>query len=404
MKVLMLGWELPPHNSGGLGVACYHMCKSLAKKGVAIQFMIPYTADHSEIDFMDVVPVHDQDVLKVMQAGTAYESYRYLQVHTDGTTSTNSLHEQVGIYEQSVEKLVEVSEFDIIHAHDWLTFRAAMAAKRVSGKPLIVHIHSSEHERSAGNGGNSFVRDIEYQAMMMADRVVAVSGKTKNVLIEKYNIPSEKIDVVHNSINISDYEDYEDANVYTYLHTMKTHGYRVVTNIGRLTIQKGLTHLLEAAKIVVEHRPKTIFLIVGTGDQYEELIQLSADYGISRNVLFAGFQRGKAWRDAYKISDLFIMPSVAEPFGLTPLEAMRFNVPAMVSNQSGVSEVVKNVLKADYWDTSDMANQIVNILNSQGFTETLVANAGAELQRLTWDDAAHSLHGLYERHMDGIRV
>lgn len=404
MKVLMLGWELPPHNSGGLGVACYHMCKSLVKRGVAIQFMVPYTASHEDIDFMHVASARDQSVLEVMQAGSTYESYRYLQIHSDGTSSANSLYEQVAIYEQNIEKLAYKKEFDIIHAHDWLTFRAAMAAKRVSQKPLVVHVHSSEHERSAGNGGNPLVRDIEYQAMMMADRVVAVSARTKQILMDEYQILGDKIEVVHNSINISDYEDHDDANVYTYLDLMKKNGYGVVTNIGRLTIQKGLTHLLEAAKIVVEHRPKTLFLIVGTGDQHEELVRLSADYGIARNVLFAGFQRGRAWQDAYKISDLFIMPSVAEPFGLTPLEAIRFNVPAMVSNQSGVAEIVNNMLKVDYWDTANMANQIVNLLDSDGFKDTLRSNASQELTKLTWDDAAHNLRGLYERQLAEAKV
>lgn len=394
----MLGWELPPHNSGGLGVACYHMCKGLAKRGVEIQFIVPYTARHDDIDFMQVTPALPMGVSEVMQAGTAYESYRYLHVYQDGSSVARSLFEQAHLYELNVERLVEITEFDIIHAHDWLTFRAAMAAKRMSGKPLIVHVHSTEHERSAGNGGNSFVRDIEYQAMMMADRVVAVSGRTKDIICEDYQIPRDKIDVVHNSIDIEDYEDYDDGNVYSYLASMKQYGYRVVTNIGRLTIQKGLTHLLEAARLVVEHRPKTLFLIVGTGDQYEELIRLSSDYGISQHILFAGFQRGKAWRDAYKVSDLFIMPSVAEPFGLTPLEAIRFGTPALVSNQSGVVEVMNNLLKVDYWDAATMADQIVNVIDSPGFNQTLALNAQSELATLTWDDTAHDLSTLYTQH------
>ena len=393
----MLGWELPPHNSGGLGVACYHMCKELAQRGVNIQFILPYSAEH-DIDFMDVTPAHPQDVLAVLRAGSSYDSSRYLHIKSNGPNESLNLFEQQALYEFNVEQLVEISEFDIIHAHDWLTFRAAMAAKRKSGKPLIVHIHATEHDRAAGDIGNELVRDIEYQAMMMADRVIAVSRATKNILVEQYRIPANKITVVHNSVELENGQ-IGGANVYHYLSVMKDHGYRVVMNLGRLTIQKGLTHLLEAFRFVVEHEPKTYLLIVGSGEQYEELIELAARLGISGNVLFAGFQRGKAWSDAYKVADLFVMPSVSEPFGLSPLEAISHGTPALVSKQSGVAEVINNMLVVDYWDAQAMADQIINTLRSDGLHQTLSSGAELELSCLSWSQNADHVRQIYSQEL-----
>ena len=394
MKVLMLGWELPPHNSGGLGVACYQMCRALAKRGVDIQFILPYTAEH-DIDFMQVKAAHPQSVASVKRAGSAYDSWDYIQFDHRGKKFGHSLFEQQAIYEYNVERLVDAQEFDIIHAHDWMTFRAAMALKRNSGKPLIVHIHATESDRSAGNGGNSLVREIEYQAMSLADKVVAVSQTTKDILIKEYGISSGKIEVVHNSINLAEQEVPGGMNIYHYLETMKLYGYQVVTNVGRLTIQKGLTHLLEAARLVVDKNPKTLFLIVGSGDQYHELIELAADLGIGPNVLFAGFQRGKAIDDAYRVSDLFVMPSVSEPFGIAPLEAIAQGSPALVSKQSGVREVVKHILTVDYWDSKEMAAKILAVLSSAELRENLTRFSQDEVRAMSWLDTADKLGGLY---------
>lgn len=373
------------------------MCKELAQRGVNIQFILPYSAEH-DIDFMEVTPAHPQDVLAVLRAGSSYDSSRYLHIKSNGPSESLNLFEQQALYEFNVEQLVDVSEFDIIHAHDWLTFRAAMAAKRKSGKPLIVHIHATEHDRAAGDVGNELVRDIEYQAMMMADRVIAVSQATKNILVEQYRIPGNKITVVHNSVALEN-GLVEGANVYHYLSVMKGRGYRVVMNLGRLTIQKGLTHLLEAFRFVVEHEPKTYLLIVGSGEQYEELIELSAALGISGNVLFAGFQRGKAWADAYEVADLFVMPSVSEPFGLSPLEAISHSTPALVSKQSGVAEVINNMLVVDFWDAQAMADQIVNTLRSDGLRQTLNTGAQLELGRLSWGQNAERLSHIYTQEL-----
>ena len=392
----MLGWELPPHNSGGLGIACYQLCKALAKRSVDIEFILPYTADHG-IDFMDVSAVSPQGVASIMRSGIAYDSFKYML--EDGTESWLDIHDQQALYEQAVAELVAVREFDIVHAHDWLTFRAALRVKQLKNCPVILHVHSVESDRAGTGHGNPLVREIEALGLQMADRIVAVSQHTKHAIMRDYDIPEEKIEVVHNSIDAKDIEPLDSENVYHYLRLMKSLGYRVVVNVGRLTIQKGLPNLLQAAQLVLSKAPKTLFLIVGSGEQYYELITQAADLGIGENVLFTDFQRGKNWRDAFAIGDLFVMPSVSEPFGLTPLEAIGYGTPALVSRQSGVSEVLRNCLKVDFWDVYEMANQITAVVQNDALRDELWYHAYNEYEQLTWDRAGQKIHDLYERHV-----
>lgn len=401
MRILMLGWELPPHNSGGLGVACYHLCKALAKKSVDIEFILPYHAPFEE-DFMTVTAAHPQGAKVVLAHAGAYDSYKY--VFEDGHEEWIDIIGQQYAYEHAVARLASEREFDVIHAHDWLTFRAALRAKQVRDVPLILHVHSVERDRAGGNDGNPLVREIEGTAMLLADRVVAVSQLTKDSIINDYGIPADKIDVVHNSVDHNTFAELEAENAYHYLAAMKARGYRVVANVGRLTIQKGLPNLLRAAKEVIYRAPKTLFLIVGSGEQYYELIELAAELGISKNVIFTGFQRGKNWRDSYAIADLFVMPSVSEPFGITPLEAIGFGTPTLISKQSGVTEVLKNSLKVDFWDVAEMANQITAVVQNDALRDDLHANAYNELGRMSWDNAADKLFAIYDRHLQGAAV
>lgn len=392
----MLGWELPPHNSGGLGVACYQLCKALSKKNIDIDFILPYTADHG-IDFMNITAAHPQNVDAVIRAGMAYDSHLYK--YADGREELVSIHQQQAMFETAVGRLITEKEFDVIHAHDWLTFRAGVRARQLSGKPLIVHVHSVESDRAGvSKGGNPLVREIESMGLMMADRIIAVSQFTKEAIMREYDIPADKIDVVHNSIDLDMVEPLDMHSSHRYLEQMRAQGYRVVVNIGRLTIQKGLTNLLYAAQKVIEREPKTLFLIVGSGEQYTELIELAAELGISQNVLFTGFRRGKQWRDSFAIGDLFIMPSVSEPFGLTPLEAAGYGTPSLISKQSGVAEVFDNCLKVDFWDIDEMANQIVNVVRHDGLRDELHANARQEYDRLSWHPAAEKLIAWYQHH------
>ena len=399
MKVLMLGWELPPHNSGGLGVACLQLCKMLAQKGADISFVVPYTADH-DIDFMKIIPAHPQDVVEVIKSGLAYDSYKY--VYKNGNETSVDIYGQQLLYEQSVGRLALDLDFDVIHAHDWLTFRAALRVKMMSGKPMIAHVHSIESDRAGGKAGNPLVHEIEYQAFMMADRIVAVSNFTKEGIIRDYGVPADKIEVVHNSIDPSLFEALDEDNSYRYITKMKEQGYRVVTNVGRLTVQKGLVNLLYAAREVVARVPKTLFLLVGNGEQFVELLTLSADLGIGKNVILTGFQRGKRWRDAYAVSDLFVMPSVSEPFGIAPLEAISYGSPVMISKQSGVAEVLQHALKVDFWDINEMANQMVGALRSDALRYELHTNARRQFESMSWEPAAEKVMALYDRHAAGV--
>lgn len=396
MKILMLGWELPPHNSGGLGVACYQLCKALSKKNIDIEFILPYKAEHN-IDFMEVTAAHPQDVLTVIEAGGVYDSNKY--IYADGHEEWVDIVGQQALYEKSVGKLVEGRQFDVIHAHDWLTFRAGLRAKASSGCPLILHVHSIERDRAGGGSGNPLVREIEQIAFLMADRIVAVSEVTKQMIMRDYDIPANKIEVVHNSIDHELIVPLDDNNAYTYLSRLKEQGWHIITNVGRLTIQKGLFNLLYAAKDVVAREPKTMFLIVGSGEQYYELIELAAELGISKNVIFTGFQRGKNWRDSFGIADLFVMPSISEPYGLTALEAISYGSPVLISKQSGVGESIKSCLRIDSWDTHEMANQITAAVRSDALREELHHNAFQELQRLSWDTSAHKMADIYARHV-----
>ncbi len=400
MKILMLGWELPPHNSGGLGVACYHLCKALAKKPVDIEFILPYTADHN-IDFMRINAAHPQDVKTVLKAGIAYDSFKYIK--QNGDTEWVDLFGQTALYEEAVERIAGLASFDVIHAHDWLTCRAALRAREVSGKPLIVHFHSIESDRAGKEfSGNPLVREIEALAVQLADHVVAVSQHTKDGIVREYGIPANKIEVVHNSMDIGDLQPLDGENAYRYIAKMKAQGYRVVVNVGRLTIQKGVPNLIRAAQKVVERHPKTLFLIVGTGEQDFELIRLAAALGISKNIIFTGFLRGKQWRDAFAIGDLLVMPSISEPFGITPLESIGYGTPALISKQSGVSEVMRNCLKVDYWDVDEMANQITAVMQNDALRDELQLGAHRELLRLSWDTAASKLFDIYGQHLQGV--
>jgi len=376
----MLGWELPPHNSGGLGVACLNLAKKLASSGADIEFVLPYSADYA-IDFMRISSSISD--VKSWDALTAYDSFRFNHI-IEGETD----------YIKKVMTVIDERSFDVIHAHDWLTFRAALRAKEATGWPLIAHIHSVESDRAGGHG-NPIVREIEQLTLLLADKVVAVSEHTKQKIINDYGVPADKITVIHNSLDLEDLEPLDHDNAYKYLTFMKQKGYKVVCNLGRQTLQKGLPNLLQAAQQVINYQPKTFFLLVGDGEQQRELIELAANLGISRNILFAGFQRGKEVRDAFAIADIFVMPSVSEPFGLTPLEAIGYGTPTLISKQSGVAEVLHHTLKVDFWDVNEMANQIVAAVRDQALLNSLYDNAWQELQSFSWQKSADKFMQTY---------
>ncbi|CAN5164489.1 glycosyltransferase family 4 protein [soil metagenome] len=392
----MLGWELPQHNSGGLGVACYQLCEALAARDdIDLEFILPYEAEHN-VDFMKITAARPVGVEEVIKSSGAYDSYKYL--YSDGHEEWHDIYAQQAMYEKAVARLAFEKEFDVVHAHDWLTFRGAMRLKEATGCPIVLHVHALESDRAGGGRGNPLVHEIESEALSVADQIVAVSELTKQTIIRDYGISADKIMVVHNSVDHAAMVPLGGENSYEYLTQLKQQGYRVITNIGRLTMQKGITNLLRAAQEVVARAPKTMFLIVGNGDQYHELIELSASLGIGRNVIFADFQRGKTWRDAFAIADLFVMPSVSEPFGLTPLEATAYGAPVLVTKQSGVSEVLQNCLKVDFWDVHEMANQMLAVVQHDSLRRELTAGAYRELHSLSWHKPAARISDIYHKY------
>lgn len=402
----MLGWELPPHNSGGLGVACYHLSKALAMQGATIDFVLPYTASHAGLDFMRVhnatqlkpeerVHMGSYDSAGVMEKGM-------IEVDTDELKTMRAVQHH---YIEYVENLVTTLAPDVIHAHDWLTMEAGVRAKELTGAPLVVHVHATEFDRSGEHYGNPIVHEIEQEALLMADRIVAVSNITKSIIVHRYGIPASAVEVVHNAIDVDSFAPYEyDRRDYRYIEALKHEGYTVVATLTRFTVQKGLTHLLRAAARANEKHDRFVFLLAGDGEQRDELIQLAASLGIADKVLFTGFVRGKQWRDVYSLADIFVMSSVSEPFGLTALEAAHHESALIISRQSGVGEVLKHTFKYDYWDTEVLADQMVSIALSPSLATSLRRNVAEEYKRLSWRDVAIKCIGIYDTLRRGARI
>lgn len=405
MNILMLGWELPPHNSGGLGVACYHMSKALAMRGAKIDFVIPYTASHPNIDFMNIHCATPLTPLQRYGLG-AYDSSKLLN-KSFTKADMNDLKDMRGVqkrYIKFVEYLVGEKCPDVIHAHDWLTMEAGIRAKELTDAPLIVHVHATEFDRSGSDNGNPLVHEIEYQGLMMADRIIAVSNITKGILVQKYGIPAEKIEVVHNAIDVASFDDgyVYDYSTYRYLESLRYAGYTIVTTITRFTIQKGLVNFMRAAAKACSKYDKIVFLLAGDGEQRDELIRLSADLGISDKVFFTGFVRGKQWRDAYSVGDIFVMSSVSEPFGLTALEAAHHDNALIVTRQSGVGEVLNSIFRYDFWDEDRLADQIIGIATSQALNSSLKQNVKNEYCKISWHDVATKFYNIYNSMKQGV--
>jgi glycogen(starch) synthase len=409
MKILMLGWELPPHNSGGLGVACYHLAKALALQGTSIDFVVPYSAKHENIDFMKIHAATKLSPLERYGLG-AYDS-NFLLDKTEGSEigELKDIRDVQRYYTKYVEQLVtkkNAADYDAIHAHDWLTMEAGVRAKQLTDVPLIVHVHSTEYDRSGGGRGNPIAREIEYQGLLVADRIIAVSQVTKDIIIEQYGIPADKIEVVHNAIDTASFDDgYEyDYRTYKYLEGLKSEGYTIISAVTRMTIQKGLVNLIHAMAKASEKYDRLALLLAGDGEQRNELIQLASELGISDKVFITGFVRGKQWRDAYSVSDIFVLSSVSEPFGLTALEAAHHGNALILTKQSGVAEVLGSIFRYDFWDVNRLADQIVGIATSDALKNSLKENITYEYARLSWDDVATKCISLYNGNKQRILV
>lgn len=393
VKVLMFGWEFPPYNSGGLGIACYGLTKALTSTGAEVIFVLPKKVDIKDNQFK--ILYGDETITRskhyivnsVLKPYVTSESYvREIEQGIPKGMYGNTLLEEVIRYGELARDIATQEDFDVIHAHDWLSMKAGIAAKEVSGKPLIVHIHATEFDRTGGNN-NQMVYDIEREGMHAADKIITVSQFTKNKVVEHYGVPESKVCVVHNGTEL---EPSEYEAVY---HLKKNN--KIVLFVGRITIQKGPDYFIDAAKRVLEKDPNVRFIFAGSGDMQRAMIEKSAQLGISDKVLFAGFLRGKELANAFKMADVFVMPSVSEPFGLVPLEAMNHGTPVIISKQSGVSEVLTHCLKMDFWDIDEMANKILATLKYSALHKTLQENGQKEVKTITWENPAQRCIGLY---------
>lgn len=400
-RVLMFGWEFPPHNSGGLGIACHDLAHALAKEKVDITFVLPRKVDVSsngfKIVFANVPNIKIRSIDSPLYPYVTSNSYKkYLSELSLNHMYGFGLFEEVLRYAILARGVAETEEFDVIHAHDWLSFLAGVEAKKVSGKPLIVHVHATEFDRAGGNV-NQNVYEIEKHGLMMADSIIAVSEFTKNILVNKYGVNPDKVEVVYNGINVDNFPT-KDAGLSQILK-LKEAGNNIVLHLGRITFQKGPDYFIKAAKKVLEYVPNTYFIVSGTGDMENQIIKQAAYLGIGNKVLFytGTYTNEKDRMTLFHSADLYVLSSVSEPFGIVPLESLAYGTPALISKQSGVSEVLSNALKVDFWDTDEMANKIIAVLKHEPLKKTLMENGRKEVININWKKAAQKCVNIYNK-------
>ena len=401
MKVLMLGWEFPPFNTGGLGTACYGLTKALVKNHVDVTFVLP-KAPYKIKSHVNLIIADKEVKIKKIIVPALLIPYSGEQTYTkeimeferiggDSSLYGKDLFQEVVRYKYLIKQLYInglLGDFDIIHAHDWMTYLAAVELKRLSNKPLIVQVHATEFDRNGGRSGNNKVHEIESFGIHNADLVVAVSNFTKNRIVKRYLVDPNKVFVVHNAV------DFKDYNINENFEIKKTD--KVVLFLGRITLQKGPDYFVEAAKLVSQVMPNVKFVVVGSGDMEAQILKRIAQLRLSSRFLFAGFLRGRDVDRAYKMADVYVMPSVSEPFGITPLEAMRNGTPVIISKQSGVSEVINHCLKVDFWDVQELANKIIAVLKYKALNDTLKKHGSLEVQNFTWNRPAKKIISLYK--------
>ncbi len=404
MRVLMFGWEFPPFSKGGLGVACHGITKGLSNHGVETVFVIPKAPEDASSSHVKLVRADSIKNISIKEISSPMSAYmtnseyieRIKTISISGKSRGKAdddiygkdLFSEVERYALAARSIALSEDFDVIHAHDWMTYKAGIAAKKATGKPLVCHIHATEFDRTGGNGLNQHVYDIEKQGFEAADLICAVSNFTKGKVAENYGISPEKIMVVHNAVEFTGF------NEGGHLLTPEE---KVVLFLGRITIQKGPDYFVEAAAKVLEHEPNTKFIVAGSGDMMPRMVSMAAEKGLAKKMLFAGFLKGKDIDRAYRMADLYVMPSVSEPFGITPLEAMRNGTPALISKQSGVSEVVSNCLKVDFWDVDEMANKMIAVLRYPSLKKCLQEQGGKEVLKFSWDEPAAKCIEAYSR-------
>ncbi|MFH1316130.1 MAG: glycosyltransferase family 4 protein [Candidatus Woesearchaeota archaeon] len=398
----MFGWEFPPFNSGGLGVACQGLTKGLANQDIEVTFVVPYapkqvSAEH--VKLLDAsrsygnIKVKIKGIPSLMAPYMTSDGYsnalNHAQLHEGDPNYGANIYEEAERYAKKAELIALSDDFDVIHAHDWMTYKAGINAKKAIGKPLVLHIHSTEFDRTGGNN-NEYIYSIEREGFYNADMICSVSQFTKNKVCFHYGVNPGNVTVVHNAIefnnNVLSQEKFK----------LKDH-YKIVLFLGRITIQKGPDWFLYTAKKVFEKDPNIKFVFAGSGDMELGIIEKAAELGIAHNIIFSGFLRGRDIDRAYQMADLYVMPSISEPFGLTPLEAMRNGTPAIISKQSGVSEVINNCIKVDFWDTEKMAEKILEVLHNKSYHHELKIKGQQEAMKFNWNEPARKCIDVYNK-------
>ena len=423
VRVLMFGWEFPPHISGGLGTACLGIAQGLAKNDVEVLFVMPKASGDEDasaakiinasdvemlqstekiedfwkhINFMEIgsnlVPYLDPETFArerdaYLKAGENRERISYHNKFQFSGKYGANLMEEVYRYALVAGTVAKNYDFDVIHAHDWLTYSAGMIAKQLSGKPLIVHVHATEYDRGGEYNRNTLVYDIEKRGMEAADVVVTVSNWTRNIVIEKYGIAPEKVITVHNAVDFkTDAVEKEERGIKD----------KIVTFLGRITLQKGPEYFVEAAAKVLKRVPNARFVMAGSGEKMNPLVRRVAQLGLGTRFHFTGFLRGNDVQRMFRYSDVYVMPSVSEPFGISPLEAMRSGVPTIISKQSGVAEVLDHAIKVDYWDIDALADAIYGVLTYPALSNHMQREGYNEVNELKWENASLKLKQIYQ--------
>ena len=438
MRVLMLGWEFPPYVSGGLGTACYNIARSLSRKGTEVLFFMPNMPGRGRVDIngrLSVVGVsgaavgqsfetehilresrdlwasrlviqavdsplfpyatqetYEESIQRMRSAGFSESLVKGQQAGSESRLQLTggygpNLMDEVYRYGLTVAALAQKESFDVIHAHDWMTYPAAILVKRLTGKPLVTHIHATEFDRS-GLNKNAAVARIEWAGMNEADTVVAVSHYTKNLVVQEYALPEKKVVVVHNAVSRS--EAQQQYKVPALCQQEKR-----VLFMGRVTFQKGPDYFVEAARMVLNRIKGVHFIMAGSGDMLPKIVKRVAQLRMGKHFHFTGFLRGAEVDRMYAQSSLYVMPSVSEPFGIAPLEALCFDVPVLITRQSGVAEVLKHALRVDFWDVREMANTICAVLSYPTLMQEVVSRCREEIKDITWDKAAMRLNDVY---------
>lgn len=436
MNIFMLGWEFPPFISGGLGTACYGLTRGLNELGHHIVFVLPqpvssqysthvhlktpasYQAPPDLGNQCSAYTVDELENVEFRAIPSSLQAYASAEPPRRGARKSEEqpadeagrgndpagasilsgqfgsgghyggdMFDEINRYAAIAVKLVEGEAVDVVHAHDWMTYPAGIAVAAATGKPLVVHVHSTEFDRS-GEHVNQQIYDVERQGIHAAQRVICVSHLTRNIVLERYAARPDKVEVVYNAI--------ESNGEHGTLPPTIRKDEKIVLFLGRITMQKGPEYFLAAAKKVLEYEQNVRFVMAGSGDLIRRSIEMAAEMGIGHKVVFTGFLRGDDVARVFKMADLYVMPSVSEPFGIAPLEALSHDVPVLISKQSGVSEVLGHALKVDFWDINEMANKIIAVLRHPPLQSTLREHGSFEVRKLTWTDSAQSCVSVYQ--------